>query len=447
MKGRVVLAILIFLGLAQAQEVITLQAWTIGPEEASRTRATNLVAAAEELNKALVAEKAPYRVKVETSFETTNWDNYHRRLLLAFQSNKAPDIVQSAHVDVGTYADGGYLAPLDNYINEYAQFKNVIPTLWNAVTYKGKRWGIPQDTEARPLYFNKTLLAKLGWSQAQIDALPQQIRDGKFTWQDLIKVGQEAVQKGVVKPGYAYWHRPVNGADFFEYYYACGGSLQDSQNGKLVFSKAASLCAYQLLADLVKANLTSKNLLGMSWDNWHNAVSSGEVLFASAGTWTWAQWATQYYPKDHGGYDYLWKNFGFALQPAIKPGGKPVTLSQPQAYMIWSGSKHADLAARLLAMVTQASFDEKHALQSAHLPVLRTTYALPEIKSNEFLQDVAYLLDFTTFQPMSPGWGQYGDSFFRGISAVESGQLSPQDAVGFVAQELSQKLKGDLEVQ
>lgn len=308
MKGRFLglgLGLVGLVGAALAQQVITLRAWTIGPEEASRTRATNLVAAAEDLNRVLEAQKAPLRVRVETSFETTSWDNYHRRLLLAFQSGQAPDIVQTTHVDIGSYAEGGYIVPLDEYLARYPTFQSVVPALWQAVTYKGRRWGVPQDTEARPLYFNKVLLAKLGWSSSQIQDLPQAIREGRFTWQDLIRVGQEAVQKGVVRPGYAYWHRPVNGPDFYQFYYACGGITQSPETGRLVIDRSALQCTYSLLAQLVQSGVTTRNLLGMTWDNWHNAVSSGQVLFASAGTWTWAQWATQYYGKDHGGYEYL----------------------------------------------------------------------------------------------------------------------------------------------
>lgn len=450
MKGRLLGLGFVLVGLinaAVAQQVVTLRAWTIGPEEASRTRATNLVAAAEDLNRVLEAQKAPLRVRVETSFETTSWDNYHRRLLLAFQSGQAPDIVQTTHVDIGAYAEGGYIVPLDDYLARYPTFQDVVPALWKAVTYKGRRWGVPQDTEARPLYFNKVLLGKLGWSSRQIEELPQAIREGRFTWQDLIRVGQEAIEKGVVRTGYAYWHRPVNGPDFYQFYYACGGTTQDPATGRLVIDRAALQCTYSLLAQLVQTGVTTRNLLGMTWDNWHNAVSSGQVLFASAGTWTWAQWATQYYGKDHGGYEYLWRTFGFALQPAIRSGGRPVTLSQPQAYLVTATSKYKDLSVQLLSMVTQPKYDAKHALGSAHLPVLRTTYDLPEVRGDRFLQAVRYMLDYTTYQAMSPDWGVYADSIFRGISAVESSQLNPDAAVDLVVRDLSSKLRNRLEVR
>jgi len=429
-----------------AQQTIRLTAWTIGPEEASRTRATNLVEAAQRLNKALEEEKAPYRVSVETSFETTNWDTHRRRILLAFQSGKAPDIVQAAHIDVAPWSDAGYIIPLDPYLDKYPSFKDVIPTLWNAVKYKGKIWGVPQDTEARPFYFNKELLGKLGWSAADIAALPRMIREGKFTWQDVLKVGKEAVDRGVVARGYGYWHRPVRGPDFYHFYYNFGGRLQDPRTGQLIFTQAAALEMFRFFDEMAAQGVTRRDLIGTPWPIWHRTITDGRVLFWSAGTWSWAEWATQYV-KDRGGYEYLWPRFGFALQPASAPGRKPITLSQPMAYMVWSGSRQKDLAVRLLSFVLTPELDTKHAVGSAHLAVLKSTTKYGPYVKDRFLRQVTYMLNYTTFQPVHPRFGQYDEIFFRALSAVEAGRVRPEEAVRIVADELRATLRDQVIIE
>jgi len=98
-------------------------------------------------------------------------------------------------------------------------------------------------------------------------------------------------------------------------------------------------------------------------------------------------------------------------------------------------------------LVTQPKYDAKHALGSAHLPILRTTYVLPEVRSHRFLLSVRYMLDYTTYQAVSPDWGVYADAVFRGISAVEGGQLSSEAAVDLVAKDLGAKLGDRLEVR
>ena len=74
------------------QEIV-LKAWTIGPDDPSVYRATNLQTAAERLNAELAQAGAPERVKIDTDFWTGQAQQYGQRVLLAFQSGDIPDIV------------------------------------------------------------------------------------------------------------------------------------------------------------------------------------------------------------------------------------------------------------------------------------------------------------------------------------------------------------------
>jgi inositol-phosphate transport system substrate-binding protein len=420
---------------ALAQQVITLEAWTIGPDEPAVHRAENLEAAVDLLNEALAAEGADYRVAINTDFETVSWDDYRRRLLLAFAAGSAPDIIQSSHLDISTWSDAGYLLPLDDYLGSFDAFDDVVDSLWDFVTYKGAVYGIPNTPEARPFYYNTALLAELGWSEAEIDGLSARIEQGDFTWADVIELSKEAIEAGVIEPGHGYWHRPVNGPDFYHTYFAFGGRLQDPDTGQLVFTQDAALGQFSLYRDLIEEGVMLRELLGTSWDEWHRNWVDGTVLFNSAGTWSWAQWAVQYGP----GWDFVWDNYHFALQPAAEPGGRPTTLSQPQAYMVWSGTEHADLAVRLLSYVLTPELDVR-AMESGHLPALETTRALPAFQENEFLSQVVYMLDYTTSQPVHEGFGRYADIFYRSISAVQGGQLTPEEAVEITVDELRRAL-------
>lgn len=427
---------------AQAQETIDLVAWTIGPDDPAIHRAENIEAAADLLNEALEEEGADYRVAVETDFETVSWDDYRRRILLAFDSGEGPDIIISSHIDIGPWADSGYIAELDEYVDEYDQFDDVADSLWDFVTYRGSIWGTPVNPEARPFYFNKAHLRELGWSEAEIDDLPQRIEDGEFTWQDVIEVSQEAIEAGVIEPEYGYWHRPVNGPDFFHTYFAFGGQLQDPETGQLVFTQEAALGMLTLYRDMVEAGVMPRDLINTPWNDWHRAVADGQVLFNSAGTWSWAQWASEF----EVGLDYLEENMGFALQPAAEEGGEPNTLSQPLAHMIWADSPNKDVAARLLSFVATPELDVR-ALESAHLPILEATRALPEFTEHEFLSEVVYMLDYTTAQPIHSGFGRYSDILFRSISAVEAGQLSPEDGVAVAVDELERALGDEVTIE
>lgn len=427
---------------ANAQRTVNLVGWAIGPDDPAIHRAENLEAAVERMNADLEARGADYRVAIETDFETVSWDDYRRRILLGFESGQAPDIVISSHIDIATWADAGYIAPLDQYIEQYDAFDDIADSLWSFVTYKGQVWGIPLNPEARPFYYNKKLLGELGWSDDEIAALPERILSGEFTWQAVLDVAEQAVQAGVVQEGYGYWHRPVNGPDFWHTYYAFGGRLQDPQTGQLVFTRDAALGIFTLYRDMVERGVLSRDLINMPWNDWHRAVTDGQVLFNSAGTWTWAQWAVEF----GMGFDAVEETFGFALQPAAEPGGRPVTLSQPLAHMLFAGSENLDVAAELLSYVASPELDVR-ALESAHLPILETTRALPEFVEDEFLSQVVYMLDYTTAQPIHAGFGRFSDIFFRALSAVEAGQVSPEEGVEIVVDELRRALGDDVIIE
>ena len=98
----------------------------------------------------------------------------------------------------------------------------------------------------------------------------------------------------------------------------------------------------------------------------------------------------------------------------------------------------------LLADTMAPDLDAKHAIGSGHLPVLNRTVALV---NNRFLKEVSYLLTYTTFQPPHPDLPKWQDAFFRGVSAVESGNTTPEQAVDVVSGEMQRTLSDQVTVE
>jgi len=422
-------------------EEITLVAWTIGPDEPSFYRRDNLIAAAERLNADLKAAGSNVTVKLEATFDTGDWGDYKQKFVLAAEAGEAPDIILSGHEDVAPWSDAGYIIPLDDYIEQYweSTYQDIIPALWPSVTYKGTRWAVPQDTEARPMYFSKKLLAEMGWSEDEINALPERIKSGEFTLYDMLELAKQAQDQGVVEKGYGYWHRPKKGGDFYHIYFAFGGEMQDPDTGKLVVVKDALLKHFKFHYDTVFTyETTPKDFIGTDWKVWHETVSSAEkALFWNGGTWHWAEWTQKYLD---GNEQYLWDNVGFALIPAGEPGLQPTTLSHPLVYMVSSNSKHPDLAFRIITLATTADLNSRHAVNSGHLAILLSQFNHPAYKANKFLQETAYMVEYTNFQPNHPDYGVYDNIIWTALSAVEAGDVTPEEAVDIVIEEMQAEL-------
>lgn len=76
---------------------------------------------------------------------------------------KAPDVFTWAHDWVGTFADSGYIVPIEDYVGTSAivdASKHILPAAMAAVTYKAKTYGLPYAGEALALFVNLNLVEK-----------------------------------------------------------------------------------------------------------------------------------------------------------------------------------------------------------------------------------------------------------------------------------------------
>ena len=383
-------------------KVIKVTVWASG-SPVDVTRVDNIERAASILNRMFEAAGVLVKIEVEKQFFR---GDYMEKLTAAFAAGEAPDIIAMKNLPV--LADGNYIIALDDYVEKYKDIlEDVYPVLWNAVKYKGKIWALPQDTEARPLYFRKDVLRQLGWSEEEIEALPEKIKNGEVTLLDLIEVAKEAMDKGLVQWGF--YHRPnFGGTPFVILYYQYGGILQDPETGKLVLDKSAMLKMLEMLYRMAQVDkVLPPTMIGTSWRQIHADFVNGRVLFWFGGTWHWAEWQRVAYHEELGELpeEYEWENIGFALVPAPEPGLKPMTLSSPYLYYVTAQAEEPEIAFLLIELATSAPIDAIHAVDSGHLPVRSTTVEQPYYKQSKFHREVAYMLEYTSFEPLHPKWG------------------------------------------
>ena len=115
-------------------------------------RCDNLTAAVDAVNAVLEDSDDNRRITLETIQDDTGWGDYKTEFELASDAGEAPDIIVSGHEHIGDWATAGYLVDISEQVNsgEFAEFEDVIDSLWESTMLNGKIWGIPQDAEARP---------------------------------------------------------------------------------------------------------------------------------------------------------------------------------------------------------------------------------------------------------------------------------------------------------
>jgi inositol-phosphate transport system substrate-binding protein len=422
---------------AYAEDVV-IKVWSRA-DRSGPLRAGNIVAAGDTMNKMLAAAGSDKRVKIELN-ETNakGYDDDALDLLKAFAVDKGPDIFVLAHEWTGAFAEAGYALNLEDHIGKNPElYGDIIVPLWQAVSYKGARYGVPQDSEVRMFFLNNDKLRKLGKTDKEIAALPGKVDAGEFTAYDLCDLAGQAVQKGVVK--YGILHRPNAGPDFQMMMEGFGLDPYDKAAAKLQVSKAALKDFFTWVKYCTDKKAFSATNTAMSWDAIEQASFAGEeALVFFHGVWRVTDQSKAWNLKGKDDYQ---RKITWLNAPAGKKGGKPSNLSHPIAYAVSAKSKNKDLAAYLVGLASQPYSNMRHSVTTNHTPINYGEQSMPEVVDKGWaLVAATPMLKYASFMPNHPKIGQFNGIIFKGIQGVETGRLTAQAATDFVVDELGNEL-------
>ncbi|WP_334170762.1 ABC transporter substrate-binding protein [Sinomonas sp.] len=97
----------------------------------------------------------------------TDWNDFFTKVLTQIAAGNPPDIVSVATEGVQLFAQKKLAHPLDDYVKRDKDqlapyFKDVHPSLVEAMMYQGNLYELPTDFNAGNMYFNTSLLQKSG---------------------------------------------------------------------------------------------------------------------------------------------------------------------------------------------------------------------------------------------------------------------------------------------
>ena len=140
----------------------------------------------------------------------------------------------------------------------------------------------------------------------------------------------------------------------------------------------------------------------------------------------------------------MWENIGWALIPAGSKGGRPVSVSHPLAYIIPAKARNPGLGFLIVTLATSNDLNTRHAIQSMHLAIRDSQIAYRAYGESKALVEFAKLLPFSRFSPNHPKTPFYWETIHKGLSGVETGQLTPDRALDFIGQVIHYRVDEDL---
>lgn len=425
---------------ASFAEEVTLDLWSRA-DRSGPLRAGNIVAAADKLNRMFEAAGSDTRVKINL-IETNakGFDADALDLLKAHSVGDTPDIAVAAHEWIGSFVEAGFAANLEDHINANPWFyADMIPELWTSVKYKGERFGVPQDSEIRMFFLNNDILRAMGKDDAFIADLPGKVESGAFTMYDFCDLAAEAVSAGAAKYGWV--HRPNVGPDFQMAMASFGIDIYNDDEAKLQITKSGLTEYYAWLKHCVDNGSLPADMTTWTWDSTHAAFRGGESLAKFHGIWNVG---AQLKSFGLDGAQAYFDKLTWIHAPAGKKGGEPKNLSHPIVYVV-GDTEHKDLAAMLVGMATLPVPNTAHAVGTNHTPVTYGQAAMPEFQEKGWaLVAGVPLLKRAEFMPNHAKIGQYNAITYTGVQAVETGEMSPEEAAEMVIEELEVELGDDV---
>lgn len=373
--------------------------------------------------------------------ELSHPDQYSKPVAEHIAASGAYDILDIEPAWTPSLADGGVIAPLDDYIAKYlnkADLEDYHPLYRALPTYKGKIWGFFDDGDMFALYYRRDIFE---------DAKLKEAYQGKFgkplevpkTWEDYAQVAQFITDQLAPKVyGAGHFRKagnPGNQYDFLQQYRANGGQFFDAS----MKAQLASAAGVKTLENMIAANKAS-----IPGNNELDAVS----LWAA---WLQGKVAMIYSWPPTGrmtaGYSQSDKAINFIPQSTIADKvGYAVVPGNPEhatGYNKALAADSANLDAAYLFM--QWAVSPPVSLARVMLPyALRDPYRLAHFKSDlygslfptakDYLRNLNNSANVGLLDMIMPGWQDYALSIDRMCTSVWAG-TDPKAALETAAAE------------
>lgn len=376
--------------------------------------------------------------------ELSHPDQYSKPVAEHIAGSGAYDILDIEPAWTPSLADGGVIAPLDDYIAQYmnkADFDDYHPLFKALPTYKGKIWGFFDDGDMFALYYRKDVFADPKLKDAYGKKFGKPLEVPK-TWEDYAQVAQFITDQ-MAPDLYGAGHfrkagSPGNQFDFLQQFRANRGEFFDGD----MKAQLASPAGIKTLENMIAANKAS-----IPGNNELDAVSLWAAFLQGkvAMIYSWP-------PTGRMAANYSQSDTAINFIPRSSIAGKvgyAVVPGNPEHATGYSKALAADSANPEAAyLFMQWATSPPVSLARTMLPyALRDPYRLSHYKSElygalwpdakEYLVNLCNSANVGLLDMIMPGWQDYALSLDRMCSSVWAG-ADPKAALETAAAEWDQ---------
>lgn len=326
------------------------------------------------------------------------------------------DIVNMDVVWTAEFAESGWLLPLDEMFTEDMQ-SNYIARQVDSVKYNDQTWAVPWFNDLHPLWYRSDLLEKYGY-------------DVPETYEEAVEIAQHIQEEEGIQGFTMHWGRSEQLiVSFTEFLHANNGDFFD-EDGNVTVNSPEAVEALQFMVDMMNEyEVVSPSAVGNSTpEDSRIPFTQGQALFNP--NWGYVYSINQ--ADDSAVKDKTWVASNFMFE-----GGQKANSVGGWNFAISSSSNHPEEAWEVIKWFTSVENQKEMLINGGYAGTQLEIYSDEEvIKAAPYLEEYTKVFEDASVRPSHPQYSKLSDIAQSHIHQALSGDLSPQEALDGLAEEL-----------
>lgn len=378
-------------------------------------------------------KKALPNVSVDNFYGPGEYKPQRDKFLLQAKSG-TPDVVEGLLEDTAVYVKNGFIDPLDDRFNAWADKGQFIEAALTPLKINGLLYAIPYNTNARGLVYRQDLLAEYDLK------IPT-------TWPELVETGRKITEKSNKKVYGCFVCTLVGDPrapqEFISWYFQVSGKkdMFDLSGGTPVLAATPEQFEQilTLYDELFKGDYPAcdPNQRGAGWPVEDPGYVAGKWGMCPMGTWLWGR-----RKESDSAKEILEKKTGIAPLP-VAVGGTPATYLEVKPIMLNAFSKNKELAWELIKFICSKEQMGAWLADSGGIPARRDSLEMDVFTQSDiggWIQGFAKLLpQSVALGPVN--WGPVNEANLKAVNYVIYGEKTPKDAAQWLYDQIKEMEK------
>ncbi len=366
-----------------------------------------------------------------------------QKLLTAVAAGTPPDLIlQDRFTISGWAARGAFLALNDLVARDGIDSSEFYEACWNEAIYRGKVYGIPWDTDARGLYYNRSIMRQYGYNRS-----PE-------NWDELAEWGAKMTRRKGVSVYEQVGFAPLWGNTYLSLYsWQNGGSLLSDDGLRCTMTDVKNIESLAWMKKAYDAIGGYPSVRGFEYAGGFGGMVdpfiTGRVVMIINGTWVLDD-IVRHKPD---------LDFGVVIPPG-PAGGESLTWSGGFAMAIPAASRHIEEAWALAKWLTfeegqlyqgqkQQEFNRsigkdfyipRFTCQRALNKKLFERFPAPNENMQAVINSFLDMLNHSRFRPVTPVGQMLWNEGILATDLALRGVLSPEEALNQSARRVQDEL-------